>query len=199
MIPDERPGVPNYHGWWKGDQDQVGAFIYGYDSLWLPASLLDPAQRPKLVDALFAGSRHTKVGLHINKGLAGAPAEAIAATRETATNPAVCEAFALALIADGGGSAYPGEKRPAMDLGAAHRAASAVDLAAAELRRIAPDAGSYVSESNYFNESWSRDFWGENYERLKAVKAKYDPDGLFFVHHGVGSERWSPDGFTRLS
>jgi len=25
-----------------------------------------------------------------------------------------------------------------------------------------------------------------------------DPDGLFFVHHGVGSEDWSADGFTRL-
>jgi len=30
------------------------------------------------------------------------------------------------------------------------------------------------------------------------VKNRYDPDGLFFVHHGVGSERWSADGFTRL-
>jgi hypothetical protein len=30
------------------------------------------------------------------------------------------------------------------------------------------------------------------------VKAKYDPTGLFFVHHGVGSEEWSADGFTRL-
>jgi len=29
------------------------------------------------------------------------------------------------------------------------------------------------------------------------VKAKYDPEGLFFVHHGVGSEGWSEDGFTR--
>ena len=26
-----------------------------------------------------------------------------------------------------------------------------------------------------------------------------DPEGLFVVHHGVGSERWSPDGFTRLA
>ena len=26
---------------------------------------------------------------------------------------------------------------------------------------------------------------------------KYDPDGLFFSHHAVGSERWSDDGFTR--
>jgi hypothetical protein len=30
------------------------------------------------------------------------------------------------------------------------------------------------------------------------VKGKYDPDGLFFVHHGVGSEDWSADGFTRV-
>ena len=35
------------------------------------------------------------------------------------------------------------------------------------------------------------------YARLRAVKDRYDPDGLFFVHHGVGSEDWSPDGFTR--
>jgi len=33
---------------------------------------------------------------------------------------------------------------------------------------------------------------------LQTVKAKYDPEGLFFVHHGVGSEDWSDDGFTRL-
>jgi hypothetical protein len=31
------------------------------------------------------------------------------------------------------------------------------------------------------------------------VKRKYDPDGLFFVRHGVGSEEWSDDGFTRLA
>ena len=32
-----------------------------------------------------------------------------------------------------------------------------------------------------------------------AVKRQYDPSGLFFVHHGVGSEAWSADGFTRLA
>jgi len=55
------------------------------------------------------------------------------------------------------------------------------------------------SESNYFNESWQEAFWGANYGKLRAVKSKFDPDGLFFVHHGVGSEAWSADGFTRLA
>ena len=45
---------------------------------------------------------------------------------------------------------------------------------------------------------WQQRFWGPHYPKLAAVKRKYDPDGLFFVHHGVGSEAWSADGFTRL-
>lgn len=69
-------------------------------------------------------------------------------------------------------------------------------MAAAELRRIAPHAGSYVSESKYFNRDWQEEYWGENYARLRAMKSAYDPDGPFCVHHAVGSEDWSADGFT---
>jgi FAD/FMN-containing dehydrogenase len=39
---------------------------------------------------------------------------------------------------------------------------------------------------------------GANYSRLRTIKQQYDPDGLFIVHHGVGSEDWSADGFQRL-
>ncbi|MEO7382843.1 MAG: FAD-binding oxidoreductase, partial [Paracoccaceae bacterium] len=198
MIRDARPGAPKNHGWWKGDQDQVGAYLHGYDSLWLPVALLRQEQRPRLVEALFAGSRHKKIGLHFNKGLAGASSDAIAAARNTATNPAVCEAFALAIIAGGEASAFPGFARPAIDLKVAHSDAQAIDQATAALRAVAPDAGSYVSESNYFNKDWKRAFWGDNYSRLQKVKQQVDPDGLFFVRHGVGSEAWSEDGFTRV-
>ena len=55
-----------------------------------------------------------------------------------------------------------------------------------------------MSESDFFERAWQRSFWGSNYPRLAAVKKKYDPTGLFFFHHDVGSEEWSADGFTRL-
>jgi FAD/FMN-containing dehydrogenase len=197
MIADTRAGAPSHHGWWRGDQDQVGMFLHGYESLWLPASLLQEGQRQRLADALFAASRFKRVDLHYNKGLAGAPDETIAAAKGTATNPAVTEAFALAIIAGGEGPRYPGLALPALDEAAARKDARAIDSAAAELSHVAPGAGSYVSESNYFNPRWQAAYWGANYPRLQAVKARYDPDGLFFVRHGVGSEAWSDDGFTR--
>jgi len=194
MISDPRPGAPVSHAWWSGDKDQVSAYLHGYDSLWLPDTLLRPADQPRLADALYAASRHRDVGLHFNKGLAGAPTEAIEAARTTATNPAMLGAFALAIIASGGVPPLPGQP---FDAEIAHANARAVDAAAAELRTIAPDAGSYVSEGSYFNPSWQQAFWGSNYGRLLAVKSTFDPDGLFFVHHGVGSEAWSDDGFSR--
>lgn len=199
MIPDKRPGAPAYHGWWEGDQGQVSAYLHGYDSLWLPAVLLAANQRQHLVDAIFAASRHKSVGLHFNKGLAGASPEAIAAARNTATNPVVCEAFALAIVADGEGPAYPGQPRAPANAGAAQKDAHDIELAAAALHALVPNAGSYVSESNYFNAQWQQAYWGGNYARLRAIKDACDPDGLFFVHHGVGSEDWSADGFERLT
>ena len=68
-----------------------------------------------------------------------------------------------------------------------------------ELRRVVPEPASYVSESNFFEKDWQRSYWGSNYERLLAVKRQYDPDGLFFVHYGVGSDEWSGDGFERCA
>jgi len=199
LIHDTRTGAVPGRAWWRGDQDQVGAYLHGYESLWLPASLLHKSEQPRLAQALYAATRHKEVELHLNKGLAGAPREAIAATRQTATNPVATDAFALAIIADGEGPAYPGLARAPIDLTAARADARAIDQAAAALLAVAPKAGSYVSESNFFNRSWQTAYWGSNYSRLRAAKSKFDPDGLFFVHHGVGSEEWSPDGFTPIS
>ena len=67
------------------------------------------------------------------------------------------------------------------------------------LRELTIQPASYVNETNFFEKDWQRSFWGGNYGRLREIKAKYDPDDLFIVHHGVGSNEWSADGFTRLT
>jgi hypothetical protein len=151
-----------------------------------------------LVDALLAAAASWGVSLHFNKGLSGATAETIAASRDTATNPAVLDAFALAISAGEEPPAYPGIAGHEPDVAAARRAAGQIAAAFAPIEKLLPAPASYLSESDFFDAAWQDAYWGANHARLAAVKAKYDPDGLFFVHHGVGSEAWSADGFTRL-
>jgi FAD/FMN-containing dehydrogenase len=198
VVSDDRPGAPAGNIVWAGDAPQSGQVLHGFQSAWLAQSLLQESQRERLCDALFAATRHWAVELHFNKGLAGAPADALAAARDTAMNPAVCDAFALAIIAGGQAPAYPGIAGHEPDVQTARRRASAIRSAMKELLRVASHPGAYVSESDFFERDWQQSFWGPNYPQLLAIKDKYDPDGLFFVHHGVGSERWSDDGFLRL-
>jgi FAD/FMN-containing dehydrogenase len=196
---DDRPGAPKGNVFWSANLAEAGHFLFGFDSLWLPVSLLQARHQGQLADALFAASRHWSVELHFQKGLAGGSTQAVSATRDTAMNPKVLDAFALAIVAGEGPPAYPGLRGHEPDLGAARKAAGAIAAATDELKKLVPDGGSYVNESNFFERRWREAYWGPNYPRLHAVKQKYDPDGLFFVHHGVGSEAWSADGFTRLS
>ena len=184
---DPRPGKGN-EWWWTGDGGQVGWYLYGFESLWLPESLLAASDsQESLTTALFAASRHYSYALHFNKGLAGAPADAKAALANTATNPAVLTAFALAICADAQGPAYPGVHGHEPDVTAGRASAKAIHACVDELRAVAPSGGSYVSESNYFESDWQQSYWGSNYSRLLSIKKKYDPAGLFSVHHGVGS------------
>jgi FAD/FMN-containing dehydrogenase len=199
VLSDDRPGAPADNIFWAGNLGEAGAVWYAYQSAWLPASLLGPDQRESLADALFAAANHLGVALHCNKGLAGATAEAIASAKDTAMNPAVTDAFALAITGAFGQPAYPGVPGHEPDAAAARTQAAPVEASMNELRKLLPRAGSYVWETDFFEPNWQDAFWGENYARLKRIKQKYDPDGLFFLHHGVGSEDWSADGFTRTN
>jgi len=195
---DTRPGASPTNVWWKGDAGQVGWVVWGFESLWMPASLLEDDSQEKLTNALFKASRFSEVELHFNKGLAGAPSEAIAAAKDTAMNPAVCDAFALAIVADGQDSAYPGVAGHEPDVVKGRKAAEAVHRSMNELRAVVSNGGAYVSESNFFESDFQHSYWGANYARLAEIKKKYDPEGLFLVHNGVGSQQWTADGFTKL-
>ena len=194
---DPRPGASENNIWWTGDGGQVAWTIYGFESLWLPMSLLEDDSQDRLAGALFAGSRYHPIELHFNKGLGGAAPDAVDAAKNTATNPALLDAFALAIVADGGGG-YPGVRGHEPDAAAGRRSRERIDGCMGELRALASQGGAYVSESNFFEKDWQNSYWGSNHARLAAVKERYDPSGLFFVHNGVGSEAWSADGFTRL-
>ncbi len=194
---DDRPGAPEDNIFWSGDGGQVGQVLHGFQSVWLPRALLASARRPELVAALVAAAGVWSVSLHFNKGLAGATPDTLSATADTATNPAVLDAFALAIIAGEEPPAYPGVTGHEPDVSAGRRGARAIEAAMAPIRALAREPASYLSESDFFQTDWQAAYWGANHARLVGVKERYDPKGLFFVHHGVGSEGWSADGFTK--
>lgn len=62
------------------------------------------------------------------------------------------------------------------------------------LRQIAPDSGAYVNEVDPTILDWQQALYGANYARLMEVKAKWDPSGVFWCKHCVGSELWDAVG-----
>jgi hypothetical protein len=138
VASDDRPGAPKVNVFWPGDQGQAGQVLHGYGSTWLSQDLLRPDRQTALSDAIFAATRHWGVALHVNKGLAGAPAEAIAAARDTATHPAMLDAFALLITGAREQPAYPGIPGHEPDLAAARQHADRIRRAMAEIRRVAP-------------------------------------------------------------
>jgi hypothetical protein len=123
--------------------------------------------------------------------MARLPRAAIASACATPMNPAVTEAFALAIIGAGGPPAFAGMPGAGPDLALARRHAASVAKAIGIIRDAVPDAGSYVSEASFTDPDWQRRSFGGNYARLLNIKDRYDPGGLVVTHHGGGSERWS--------
>ena len=204
MVPgvithDSRPGAPAGNWFWTGDKGQAGDVVTGYRSAWLPAALLDETRIDALAATIVSAAQIWDFALHFNKGLAGAPAAELAAARDTAMNPAVLDAFALVIIAGMERPAIAGVPGHEPDVASGKKDAAEINQATEQLLALAPGAGSYLSESDFFGSNWKDLYWGPNYPRLAAAKRKYDPDGLFFVHQGVGSEQWSADGFRRIS
>ena len=56
IVSDARPGAPPGNVYWKGNAIEVNVFLYGYESLWLPGRAARRA-RIGFADALFAATR----------------------------------------------------------------------------------------------------------------------------------------------
>jgi FAD/FMN-containing dehydrogenase len=183
---DNRPGAPRERFWFATNQLEVSWYVLAYGSRWLPRRLFDDADA--LADALFEASRSWPFLLHVNKALSGAAPEAVVRDRGTAINPAVFDAAALALTVSWQQYAFPGVPGHEPDAENAALGARLVGQTMDVLRMLTPGAGSYVNETDYFEPDWQDSFWGPNYPRLLEIKRRYDPQNIFRVHHGVGSE-----------
>ena len=65
-----------------------------------------------------------------------------------------------------------------------------------QLQSLSPDSGCYINEGDFQATNWKHDFFGVNYDRLRKIKNKYDPEHLFYVLKAVDSDHWTiqPDG-----
>lgn len=183
--------------WWTPNSGEVYNYWYTYQSWWLPLRLLNKNNIQKTATVFYKASRLASVALHINKGLAGASKEAIAQGLKTSTNPKVYHAAALIIMGAASNKVYLGVKGKQPNIKKAEKKIQAITRAMHLFMKAAPNAGTYANEANYFQKNWQRDFWGQNYRKLLKIKKEYDPKGLFFCHHCVGSEFWNKNGMCR--
>jgi FAD binding domain/Berberine and berberine like len=188
ITRDGRPGAPSSRYWWSTNQGEVSQFVYSYLSRWLPVHLFSPPSADRFADALFGASRQHGVTLHFNKGLSGAEEDAVERTRRTPVNPVVFDAAALLIVGAHQESAYPGVPGHEPDLAQGRISAAKANAAIRIIRDLTPGGGAYVNEADFFEPDWQTSFWGPHYPRLLEIKRKYDPENMFRVHHGVGSE-----------
>ena len=89
------------------------------------------------------------------------------------------------------------------------------------LEGIAPESGAYLNEvritpfllppkktnkltgrshvqASRYEFDWKKSFFGTHYDKLQAIKRKYDPDSLFVVYEGIGSDEWDADLVCRV-
>ncbi len=198
ITPNKAADAGANQFWWTSNTQEVSKYWYTYQSWWLPISLFEDNNKSKLVDAIYQASRLAPTTLHINKGLSGAPESVIKEVNNTATNPTVVDAAALVIMAAGSNQVYPGVKGKEPDDAKAKSDTDKITTAMSYFIKLAPNAGSYANESNYFQKDWQQAFWGVNYEKLLSIKKKYDPEGVFYCHHCVGSEAWNNDGMCKV-
>jgi hypothetical protein len=60
-----------------------------------------------------------------------------------------------------------------------------------KIEAVTPGSAAYLNEADFRQPNWKSTFFGNNYDKLKAIKKKYDPNDRFYILKGVGSEAWN--------
>jgi FAD/FMN-containing dehydrogenase len=67
-----------------------------------------------------------------------------------------------------------------------------------KIEAITPGSGSYMNEADFRQPRWEETFFGKNFAKLGDIKRKYDPENMFYILKGVGSQEWSVDAGGRM-
>lgn len=58
------------------------------------------------------------------------------------------------------------------------------------LRDVSKSGCTYVNEADPYQDNWQSHFWGSEYPRLKQLRGKWDPKGVFYAMSTPGTEGW---------
>lgn len=189
------PNARDGEFWWTSNTGEVFSYWYTYQSWYLPEKLFDSKSIDKTAETFFNVSRLAPVSIQINKGLAGSSKKAIELTKQTSMHPGVFDAGALAIMSYSSDKPQLGKSTMTPEVKEkVNNIYKAMDM----IMKLAPNAGTYANEADYFQKDWQKVFWGSNYNKLLEIKNKYDPNGLFYCHHCVGSEFWQEGGMCKL-
>ncbi|OCL08733.1 FAD-binding domain-containing protein [Glonium stellatum] len=67
-----------------------------------------------------------------------------------------------------------------------------------QLEKLMPNGGAYLNEADFRQPDFQSVFYGSNYGKLNAIKAKYNPEDRFYALTAVGSDRWTQRQDGRL-
>ena len=67
-----------------------------------------------------------------------------------------------------------------------------------QLEKLTPNGGAYLNEADFRQPDFKSVFYGNHYDKLNAIKAKYDPEDRFYALTAVGSDRWAQKQDGRL-
>ncbi|QSZ31871.1 hypothetical protein DSL72_001440 [Monilinia vaccinii-corymbosi] len=172
----------NFHDTWSASfpEEYVGGAVVKTASRLMPRSVF---ANDRLRNKTFAAHKSAIeqgffiAGFHISgKGIAVDPP----------TDSAVLPAWRTTTMHTIVGTVFNSNSTWAEVKAASYAVTSFMDV----FRAIAPDSGVYLSEGDLIEPNQKVAFYGANYNRLYALKQKYDPTGMLYALTAVGSEDW---------
>ncbi|OQD79836.1 hypothetical protein PENANT_c043G07633 [Penicillium antarcticum] len=164
---------------------EVGIAQYGG---WLLPRLMfeGPTSRHELTESVRTVLSHhatfTTVGIKVTKDVTGDVYNSV--------NPAWRDAIAHVVLSTPWEFNQPEkmlEKRKLM-----------TDVLVPSLSNLAPESGAYLNEGDFRQPDFKTAFYGKSYDKLRSIKAKYDPHDLFYGLTAVGSDEWTVSNSGRM-